>query len=127
MAPVDVPSWSKLMSNFNVAKGECDNHFTSLKLNIGIRKDILEWLSDIDPLVAYEGMLQRTHIADRYQQCGGWLLDTRIFKEWASSEFSEDYSILWLRGTGKSILTTTVCCTSVWLRRVVGTGKSTLL
>jgi hypothetical protein len=74
-----------------------------LKDSLGKRKDILEWLSAADPLSEHEKILQRTHVADNYQQCGQWLLETQEYIEWASQDYSKTDSVLWLRGTGTHI------------------------
>ena len=91
------------MGDFKVSQSDCETKLSTLKDRIGKCKDILEWLSDADPLSEHERILQRTHVADRYQHCGQWLLETQEYINWASNDYSKKNSILWLRGTGTHI------------------------
>jgi len=124
---MDAPSWNKLIGDFTrVSLLDCENKLSALKERFAKRKDILEWLSDVDPLMAHEQILQRTHVADRYQQCGEWLLKKKTFENWSSSDYSKEYSVLWLHGTGTICLSLSVF-QHADLFDVVGTGKTTVL
>lgn len=100
-APIDAPNWDKLMIDFKVSYESCETKLRSLNDGIAKRKDILQWISEVIPLEAHEQVLQKTHVADRYQNCGEWLLSTDIFQKWASNSSLKEYSILWLHGTGR--------------------------
>ena len=102
-APMEAPDWNKLICGFKVSLSDCETKLSALKDSIGKRKDILEWLSDADPLSEHEKILQRTQVANRYQHCGEWLLKTQDYKKWASKIYSKEHSVLWLRGTGMCI------------------------
>jgi len=100
-APMDAPDWNKLMGDFRVSDGFCVIKFSALNGRIAKRQDILRWLSDVNPLEVHEQVLQKTHVADRYQNCGVWLLDTNKFRKWFSNRYLKEHSILWLHGTGR--------------------------
>lgn len=63
--------------------------------------EVLNWISDVNPQTSYQDIRERTGVADRYKDCGEWLLETPEFRYWSSTTVAEFDMVLWLRGTGK--------------------------
>ena len=65
-------------------------------------RQIMRWLSPLEPNKRHQGV--RT---DRFGGVGGWLLETREFRDWRGSEEGADKAILFCSGNpgvGKTYL-----------------------
>ena len=92
--------WDNLIEDVNSLHGACEKALSINKERSGEHTKILRWISEENPKTAYRDILERTKVVDRYQDCGKWLFDTPMFQGWSSESYNEDYSRLWLRGTG---------------------------
>jgi len=66
--------------------------------------EVLNWISDADHRTSYRGLSEKTGVDERYKDCGEWLLKTLEFQDWSSNEVTEGDRVLWLCGTGESML-----------------------
>jgi len=90
------------MGDGNVHSGNITSSFSSYVYKSNKDAEIMLWLSPLEPSNRHQGV--RT---DRFDGVGDWLLETKEFREWRSSEGGADRSVLLCSGNpgvGKTYL-----------------------
>jgi hypothetical protein len=98
----------KQIKSMTEKDNNCQRYRSTVDVEAAFQKrnaDILQWISPTDPMLMHEEVLDRTKIVE-YTNCGEWLLERPMFKNWDSKNSKDQ--VLWLYGT-------------------VGTGKTTLM
>jgi len=93
--------------NANIGCGNMTSSFNSYVYNSDEDAEIMRWLSPLNPRNRHQGVS-----TDRFGGVGDWLLGTKEFRGWRSSESGAGNAILFCSGNpgvGKT-----------YLRRVVG-------
>jgi len=106
MAQTTYPQSIKLR-NSNINSGNINSGNVFVSYNETVYKSdedaqIMRWLSILEPEGRHHGV--RT---DRFDGVGGWLLDTREFRDWRGGEGGTDTAVLFCSGNpgvGKTYL-----------------------
>ena len=93
-----------MVSKIEAHHGFCLSTFDDCKTTIDKHKKIRSWISTYDAEEAQEQILEKTQANGKYQDCGEWLISSVEFKKWSLVDPKSTGSVLWLRGTGKYIL-----------------------
>ena len=85
----------------NTESGNIINSFNTFNISDQDRQ-IMRWLSPLEPNKRHQGVR-----SERFDGVGDWLLETREFREWRSSEGGVDKAVLFCSGNpgvGKTYL-----------------------
>ena len=85
----------QLFGSGNVGCGNATNSYNTINVNKTDDEDnqIRQWLSPLEPQNRHRGVQ-----ADRVSGVGGWLLETKEFREWSGSEGESEQSVLFCYG-----------------------------
>ena len=86
----------------NVQSGNITGSFNNYVYKSGKDAEIMRWLSPLEPNNRHQSV--RT---ERFGGVGGWLLETKEFREWRGSEDGADVGVLFCSGNpgvGKTYL-----------------------
>ena len=100
----DTGVWEESIKNINSSHEICETHLSTMKEKSTKHIEVLNWISDVDHRASYKGLSEKTGVDDRYKNSGEWLLENPKFKAWSSNNVSELDRVLWLCGTGESML-----------------------
>jgi len=90
------------MGDGNIHSGNITSCFNSYVYNSDEDAKIMRWLSQLEPNNRHEGLR-----ADRFDGVGGWILETKEFREWRSNKGGADEAVLFCSGNpgvGKTYL-----------------------
>jgi len=92
-------TWQALVTKISSYHRTCQTTFNHCKMKSDEYGKVKQWIFKDGPEQAHEDALQRTGVAEKYRNCGQWLLDDPKFTSWSSPKPTSDCQILWLRGT----------------------------